>query len=78
MCGLLSDNENAGQLAKNIDRLLEDVALCKEMGERGNERLNKLFSFEIFIQSHLDVYRKNGVQPVKALQFESGARAALR
>ena len=78
VCGLLSDNENAGQLAKNIDRLLEDVALCKEMGERGNERLNKLFSFEIFIQSHLDVYRKNGVQPVKALQFESGARAALR
>ena len=61
VCGLLSENGDAGQLAKNIDKLLENPALCKEMGERGNERLKKLFSFEIFIQSHLAVYRQNGV-----------------
>lgn len=74
VCGLLSENEDAGQLAKNIDRLLEDPALCREMGERGNERLKKLFSFEIFIQSHLAVYRKNGVQelPVQAREAAAG------
>ncbi len=62
ICGLLSDNENSDQLAENMLLLLSDKELALKMGREGKKRLNNLFTFNTFIQSHMIIYEKMGIE----------------
>lgn len=62
VCGLLSDNEDSSQLANNMAILLNDKKLAIEMGMKGKNRLNSMFTFNTFIQSHMVIYEKMGIK----------------
>lgn len=65
VCGLLSDNGNSDQLAKNMLLFINDSKLSLEMGKEGKKRLNNLFTFQAFIQSHMIIYAKMGIKITK-------------
>ena len=62
VCGLLSGNEDSSQLANNMAIFLNDKKLAAKMGMKGEIRLNNMFTFNTFIQSHMVIYEKMGIK----------------
>jgi glycosyltransferase involved in cell wall biosynthesis len=62
MCGLLSPNEDAVRLALNMERLATRADLRERLGANGQRRLQRLFSYDRFLRSHLALYRECHVQ----------------
>jgi glycosyltransferase involved in cell wall biosynthesis len=46
------------QIAQRLERLLDDPELAEEMGCRGQEKVQRRFSWEAIAQAHLDVYER--------------------
>jgi glycosyltransferase involved in cell wall biosynthesis len=56
--GLLSINEDARGLAKNMEKLIMHAELRHQLGMQGHQRLHARFSYEKFIHSHLALYEE--------------------
>ncbi|TFZ00196.1 glycosyltransferase family 4 protein [Ramlibacter humi] len=57
VCGLLSANEDANQLAANMYSLAMRADLREELGANGRRQLAR-FSYDEFLRSHLALYRE--------------------
>jgi len=57
--GLLSQSEDYDALAKNIELLAEDGALRSKLGNAGKSRVDRIFTFQKFVDGHLAVYKSN-------------------
>ena len=55
--GLLVPAKNAQALAKAINRLINSPELCKQMGEKGREMVEKEFSLDKVVGETLDLYK---------------------
>jgi glycosyltransferase involved in cell wall biosynthesis len=55
--GLLVKAGDVSSLADAICRLLRRRDLCAEMGERGRQRVFQLFSKEMFVRKHFELYK---------------------
>jgi len=55
--GYLVQHGDAGQLATSLEALLADPALGREMGERGRERVEREFRFNVFAKSLKKILR---------------------
>jgi glycosyltransferase involved in cell wall biosynthesis len=62
--GLLSANEDAPGLARNMEKLIMNAELRGQLGKHGHQRLRAQFSYEEFIHSHLALYRECSVSSV--------------
>jgi glycosyltransferase involved in cell wall biosynthesis len=62
VCGLLSANEDAVQLAANMQELASRADLRERLGANGQQRLGRFFSYDRFLRSHLALYRECQVQ----------------
>ena len=58
--GLLVERGNEDMLAKAIQRLLEDEALCRSLGNAGRQKVIKSFSWDKISNDLLAKYRKLG------------------
>ena len=58
VCGLLSANEDPGELADNMLRLAGDPDLRAQLGANGQQLLDRSFSYETFLRSHLALYQE--------------------
>lgn len=54
--GLLSPAGDAAALAENCCRLLDDDALCDDMGQAGRLRVERDFSFTAMVEAHQGVF----------------------
>ena len=54
--GLLSTNENDSEFAFNLIRMAQDSNLRRSLGEAGNIRLREHFSFDKFVDAHVQWY----------------------
>ncbi len=54
--GLLVDANNAGLLARALERLLADPALCRRMGQEGRRRFDESFEFSTCFPKLWSVY----------------------
>lgn len=55
--GFLAEPENANDFAAKITRLLDDAVLRERFGERGRERVLKLFTWDAVTERVLEAYR---------------------
>jgi glycosyltransferase involved in cell wall biosynthesis len=58
VCGLLSPNEDAAQLAANMRELATRADLRERLGSGGRQRLDRCFSYDDFLRAHLALYRE--------------------
>ena len=58
--GFISPVKDYHSIAGKITRLIENKQLAVQMGEKGNHRVTRKYSFELFIQKHELLY-KNGL-----------------
>ena len=58
--GLLSPAGDAAALADNCCRLLEDDALCDDLGRNGRSLVEGQFSFAAMVQAHEEIFSKVG------------------
>lgn len=56
--GLLADTKNPDDLAKKIIKLFENDALCKKIAIQGKKRVNKMFSYEKWIEENINFYKE--------------------
>lgn len=56
--GLLVPPANVNELAKAINYLLKKDKLRIEMGKRGKEKVKKEFNIEVYINRHIQLYKK--------------------
>lgn len=57
--GILVDKENAAQLANAIKDLAQDVAKCKEIGKKGQDRVRQYFSIDRMIKRYEELFLKS-------------------
>lgn len=55
--GLLSANEDVSALAENLLKLATDHVLRQRLGQAGKKRLGESFSFERFVDAHVQWYK---------------------
>lgn len=58
--GLLVPPEDATALAAALERLAEDRALCREMGENGRRLLRERFSIQTVSAAYLELWESLG------------------
>jgi len=64
-CALFVDPGDTSGLARALNRLIEDAALCERLGERAHERAQS-YGVERMARSYLDLYRSLHRPPVAA------------
>ena len=56
--GHFVDMEQEGELAKNIAEFMADKEKAKRLGEKGRERAERIFSWDILAQKYIEMYKK--------------------
>ena len=56
--GLICRTRDAGDLARKIEILLDDTALCERLGRKGREMVLANYDEKIVTEKYLEVYRK--------------------
>ena len=56
--GLVSPQNDAAALARNMIRLLRDPALCRRLGEAGRARMQANFSFKVMVAAHEAIFER--------------------
>ncbi len=56
--GLIFQEGNAGQLAKQIEKLTNDAKLRKQLGHKGKQRVLKNYTHRIIAEKMLEAYKK--------------------
>lgn len=56
--GFLAEPENAADFAEKIGRLLDDAVMREQFGQRGRERVLKLFTWDAVTERVLDAYKQ--------------------
>ncbi|GGB24191.1 glycosyltransferase family 4 protein [Puia dinghuensis] len=54
--GFLVTRKDYSLIAKRIGQLIQDQALRQRMGEKGHQRVSRLFTFQKFVRSHEKAY----------------------
>lgn len=56
--GLLAQPENALELAANIERLLDDETLNRQLAESGRQAMERYYSIDVYVDGYIDVFEK--------------------
>lgn len=66
--GILCETDNAKDLADNLEKLINNFELRKNLGNNGRKKVEELFDREIAIKEHIDLY-KSMIENNKKIHF---------